>query len=201
MSIFQQHIRAHGECADAAPSWICTRYSATGIASMSLLNIRAGGIKRQTSCFRYMTLAEVPPGPGSNGAVFATSMQWHSTSSSTIEGCVRMHSPHNTTFAESMLLSTGWEDYYISSWGMIQGAWQGELSGTTQWSSPANRDVSAYRFHTQDPLFFQGGLRLILRNGDAIGPNGKCTLETGGGAVGVPGVTDLSVYAWVYVWD
>jgi hypothetical protein len=62
-------------------------------------------------------------------------------------------------------------------------------------------DTDRYRFHTQDPLFFHDGVRLVLRNGDAIGPRGKCTLETGGTPVGTPGVTNLSVYAWVYVWE
>jgi hypothetical protein len=82
--------------------------------------------------------------PFSRQAVFMTSLWWHTTSGNTIEGCVRAHTPHDAPFGESMLLSTGWEDYYISSWGMIQGPWQGELSGTTAWSSPQNRDVSAY---------------------------------------------------------
>jgi hypothetical protein len=52
------------------------------------------------------------------GAVFATVMGWDSTSSNTIEGCVRAYTPHDANFSNSMLLSTGWEDYYITSWGM-----------------------------------------------------------------------------------
>jgi hypothetical protein len=145
----------------------------------------------------YMTLADVPTG---SGALFATTMWWHSQSKSTIEGCVRAYMPRNQSFSESMLLSTGWEDYYITSWGMIQGAFQGELSGTTHWTSPGNLNVSAYRFHTQDPLFFEDGLRVVLRNGETKGPAGKCLQETGGRPVGTPGSTTLGVYAWVYSW-
>ena len=145
----------------------------------------------------YMTLADVASG---SGAVFATMMHWHTESSNTIEGCVRAYTPHGAPFGSSLLLSTGWEDYYITAWGMIMGAFQSELSGTTQWSSPMNRDVSAYRFHTQDPLFFEGGLRLVLRNGETIGAGGKCLQETGGRPVGTPGRTTLDVYAWVYEW-
>lgn len=145
----------------------------------------------------YMTLVDVGVGAG---AVFGTSLSWQTSSSSTIEGCVRAFTPRGTNFTNSMLLSTGWEDYYISSWGMVLGPWQGDLSGTTRWSSPANLDVSAYRLHTQDPLFFEDGLRLVLRNGETIGPGGKCLQETGGTPVGRPAATTLSVYAWVYVW-
>lgn len=58
---------------------------------------------------------------------------------------------------------------------LLAAIFKGELSGTTQWTSPANYDVSAYRFHTQDPLFFHDGIKLVLRNGDAIGENNKTT--------------------------
>lgn len=147
----------------------------------------------------YMELAAVPAGV--SGALFGTSLWWDSASSNTIEGCVRSFSPPEAPFNASSLLSTGWEDYYASSCGMIAGAWTGPFSGTTTWSSPGNLRVSAYRLHTRDPLFFDDGIRLVLRNGETTDASGqKCRLETGGNPVGTPGATNLSVIAWVYVW-
>jgi hypothetical protein len=83
---------------------------------------------------------------------------------------------------------------------MVQGPWQGELSGATHWTAPDNHNVSVYRIHARDPIFFAGGVRLVLRNGDTTDARGKCFAETGGTPVGKPGVTTLGVYAWLYVW-
>lgn len=150
----------------------------------------------------YMTLADVPA--GTSGALFGTTLWWVSNSSNTIEGCVRAFTPHTASFNESMLMSTGFEDYYASSWGMIAGPWQGPWSGRTFWNSSAallNLATSVYRLHTADPLFFTDGLRFVLRNGETRDATGqKCTQETGGSPVGTPGTTNLSVIAWVYTW-
>ena len=147
----------------------------------------------------YMTLADVPA--GTSGALLGTSLWWASESANTIEGCVRAYTPRAAPYNASMLMSTGWEDYYASSWGMIAGPFTGPWSGTTFWSSPGNLAVSAYRLHTADPLFFSDGLRLVLRNGETRDAAGiKCRQETGGAPVGTPGQTNLSVIAWVYVW-
>jgi hypothetical protein len=147
----------------------------------------------------YMTLANVSA--GLRGALFMTTLWWAAESGNTIEGCVRSFSPPGAAFNESLLLSTGWEDYYASSWGMIAGAWTEDISGTTLWASPMDRRVCAYRVHDRDPLLFNNGLRLVLRNGETFDADGrKCRLETGGTPVGAPGNTTLSVYAWFYTW-
>ena len=60
--------------------------------------------------------------------------------------------------------------------------------------TPADRSVSAYRFHDDDPIFFQKGLRLTCRNGDTE----HGTKE--GPAWGGPPATTFTTYAWVYQW-
>ena len=144
----------------------------------------------------YMTLADIPA-PAS-GALLMTTLWWESASSNTIEGCVRAFTPAAAPWP-GLLLSTGFEDYYASSWGFIAGAFTGPFSGVTYWTSPGNLRVCAYRVHTADPLLFSDGLRLVLRNGETRDAQGlKCRLETGGTPVGTPANTTLSVYAWWY---
>ena len=150
----------------------------------------------------YMTLIDLPP--GASGALLGTTLWWNTESPNTIEGCVRAFIPQGASFNDSMLLATGWEDYYASSWGMVAGPWQGPWSGRTYYNESAahrNLQVSAYRLHTADPLFFSDGLRLVLRNGETRDAEGiKCRQETGGSPVGMPGATNLSVVAWAYIW-
>lgn len=149
--------------------------------------------------FAYMTLANIPA--GTRGAFFMTTLWWAAQSGNTIEGCVRSFSPPEAPYNASVLLSTGWEDYYASSWGMIAGPWTEDISGTTLWTSPTDLKVCAYRVHDRDPLLFDDGLRLVLRNGETFDAEGrKCRLESGGSPVGAPGNATLSVYAWYYLW-
>jgi hypothetical protein len=61
---------------------------------------------------------------------------------------------------------------------------------------------SGYRVHEMDPLVFQDGVKMRWRNGDVTDESTglKCTLETGGKTVGDPTVSNVTAYAWVYVW-
>lgn len=146
----------------------------------------------------YMPLANIPA--GSNGALIATMLWWNSSSPNTIEGCVRAFTPANATWP-GLLISTGWEDYYASAWGMIAGPFTSDISGVLYWTSPSNLETSVYRFHTMDPIFYSDGLRVVLRNGETRDARGqKCTVESGGAPVGQPGQTTLGSYAWWYSW-
>eukprot|EP00730_Choanoeca_flexa_P015452 TRINITY_DN7097_c0_g1_i2.p1 TRINITY_DN7097_c0_g1~~TRINITY_DN7097_c0_g1_i2.p1 ORF type:complete len:114 (+),score=13.35 TRINITY_DN7097_c0_g1_i2:26-367(+) len=62
---------------------------------------------------------------------------------------------------------------------------------------------SRFRFHEQDPLPFSNGFRLQWRNGDMDNPvtGNKCFTQSGGRVVGHPTVSQVTTYAWVYVWD
>lgn len=145
----------------------------------------------------YMTVADVA---NSSGAFLFSTMWWDTASPNTIEGCWRAFTPRTAPWP-GLQLSTGWEDYYASSWGFINGAFTAALSGITHWTSPGNLATSAYRFHDTDPLFFVDGLLLVQRNGETIdGAGVKCRLQTGGQPFGSPGVTNFSSYAWYYTW-
>jgi hypothetical protein len=63
-------------------------------------------------------------------------------------------------------------------------------------------ELSAYRFHEQDPLTFSDGFTLMWRNGDTTDPATglKCMLQTGGNTVGSPGAANVLAYAWYYTW-
>jgi|EP01047_Picozoa_sp_COSAG01_P020700 hypothetical protein len=66
------------------------------------------------------------------------------------------------------------------------------------------------RFHEEDPIAFNEGVRFVWRIGDII--NGrthpespKCFIEkldtaAGDSVVGKPAPTTVTSYAWVYVW-
>lgn len=60
--------------------------------------------------------------------------------------------------------------------------------------------LSAYRFHDQDPIFFNNGFRLTWRNGDVYDKQGfKCTVEDGTPA-GSPQKSRIDAHTWAYVW-
>jgi hypothetical protein len=144
----------------------------------------------------YMVVADVPA--NTSGALFFSTIWWHSSSPNTIEGCWRAFTPRAASYP-GIQLSTGWEDYYAASWGFIAGAFTTDLSGNTFWTAPGNLLVSTYRFHDHDPLFFNDGLLLVQRNGETYDAEGvKCRQETGGTPQGNPGITNLSSYAWYY---
>lgn len=149
------------------------------------------------SALEYMTIADMP---GASGALFLTTMWWTTDSPNTIEGCWRAFSPRDAPWP-GLQLSTGWEDYYAGSWGFIAGPFTNDMSGVTYYTSPGNLETSAYRFHAHDPVFFNDGLLLVMRNGETTDAHGmKCTQATGGPPFGRPGNTTLSVYAWYYEW-
>ena len=63
-------------------------------------------------------------------------------------------------------------------------------------------NVSAYRFHDDDPLLFVDGGRLEWRVGDALGAyNVKCYQYSGGTTVGSPTPILLDASVLVYTWE
>ena len=90
---------------------------------------------------------------------------------------------------DPVLLSSGLEDYFLGTYYFNRGKYANSLAGLTH-KDEASQTFSAYRFHDQDPLFFQKGFRLTCRCGEQV--DGK--------TVGEPPPTEYTTYAWVYEW-
>ena len=104
-----------------------------------------------------------------------------------MEGCVRAYLNGS---AKPEYLSSGLEDYFLGSGYFHQNQlYFGPVAGLTHVDKMAN-NFSAYRFHDDDPVFFQTGLKLTCRCGEEI--KGRVFHD--------PGSATYSVYTWVYEW-
>ncbi|MBZ0255182.1 DUF2961 domain-containing protein, partial [bacterium] len=90
---------------------------------------------------------------------------------------------------EPTLLSSGLEDYFLGTYYFNRGRYANGLAGLTHLDKETNT-FSAYRFHDEDPVFFQKGLRLTCRCGEEA--NGKKLHD--------PPETRYTTYTWVYQW-
>ena len=91
---------------------------------------------------------------------------------------------------EPAYLSSGLEDYFLSSGYFHHGqTYANETAGLTSFNREENR-FTAYRIHDRDPVFFQDGMRLTLRCGETR--NGE--------PLHAPPPTRYTVYTWVYAW-
>lgn len=104
-----------------------------------------------------------------------------------MEGCVRAYVDGA---GEPVFLSSGLEDYFLGSGYFHQNqCYYGPVAGLTHIDKKANR-FSAYRFHDDDPVVFQNGIKLTLRCGEKIGDR----------VFHDPGSATYSVYTWLYQW-
>ena len=103
-----------------------------------------------------------------------------------MEGCMRAYFNGSTT---PTLLSSGFEDYFLGTYYFNRGRFATAISGVTHLDLK-NSEVSAYRFHDADPIFFQNGFRLTARCGDQV--NGR--------TIGNPPATTYTTYTWLYQW-
>ncbi len=108
------------------------------------------------------------------------------TDLSYMEGCIRAYPDGAKT---ATLLSSGFEDYFLDTYYFNKGRYANALAGLTHLDVKAG-EVSAYRFHDDDPVFFRNGFKLTARNGDQV--DGK--------TVGNPPITTYTTYVWLYQW-
>ena len=90
---------------------------------------------------------------------------------------------------EPQWLSSGLEDYFLGTYYFQKGRYAHDLAGLTHLDNKTNT-FSAYRFHDEDPVFFQKGLRLTCRCGEMLGDE----------KLHDPPPTEFTVYTWVYTW-
>jgi hypothetical protein len=103
-----------------------------------------------------------------------------------MEGCIRAYFDGSK---QPIYLSSGFEDYFLGTYYFNKGRYANSLAGVTHLDLK-NSEVSAYRFHDDDPVFFQKGLRLTARCGDQV--EGK--------TIGDPPPTTYTTYTWLYQW-
>lgn len=121
------------------------------------------------------------------GMLYQVTMAANSTNFSFLEGQVRAYFDNST---EPLFLSSGTEDYFMGSYYFNRGMYHLPDSGLTHYVD--EEAVSAYRFHEQDPVYFDQAFRLQLRcgeerNGTVFGPT-------------PPNATSYTTYTWLYQW-
>lgn len=103
-----------------------------------------------------------------------------------MESCIRAYEMGEE---EPMYVSSGLEDYFLGTYYFNTGRYANRLAGLTHLDKE-KKEFSAYRFHVDDPVFFQNGLRLTNRCGEKIGDK----------VFHDPPPTRYTVYTWAYEW-
>ena len=148
----------------------------------------------------YVPLMSVPDG---EGLLYMIVQSVQSSTPFYIEGCHRMFTSFNSTEWPAMIVSTGMEDYFDSAFTFNGGPFHFEISGLTHFLVNSNTaEMSAYRIHQRDPIFFNNGGRFVWRNGDALDDqNRKCLTQSGGNTIGNPQPNTMHTYGFAYVWN
>jgi hypothetical protein len=120
------------------------------------------------------------------GLLYQVAMQARSVNFSYLESCVRAYVDGATT---PLWLSSGLEDYFLGTYYFNRGTFYTPVAGLTHLDG-RDHSFSAYRFHEDDPLVVQKGLRLTCRCGEEIG--GKIFHD--------PKDTSYTTYVWIYEW-
>lgn len=103
-----------------------------------------------------------------------------------MEGCMRAYIGGA---AKPLFLSSGLEDYFLGTYYFNRGRYATPVAGLTHFDKAKN-EFSAYRFHEDDPVFFQNGLRLTCRCGEEL--DGKMLHNCP--------PARYTTYTWLYEW-
>ena len=103
-----------------------------------------------------------------------------------MEACMRAYLGGG---GEPVMLSSGLEDYFLGTYYFDRGRYATPVAGLTHFDKAEN-EFSAYRFHEDDPVFFQNGFRLTCRCGEKIGDR----------TFWDPPETIYTTYVWLYQW-
>lgn len=126
------------------------------------------------------------------GMLYQVTLAARSTRLTFLESCVRAYLDGAD---EPLMLSSGLEDYFLGTYYFNRGPYHTEVAGLTHLDKE-NPSFSAYRFHEEDPVFFQRGLRLTLRCGEQLPPQ---RLNPRPQTWKAPPTT-YTAYIWVYEW-
>ena len=165
-------------------------------ASARLVQTRIRNVTYQP--LEFVEMANVPT--KHNGVLWAHFLTAQSSNENFMEGCYHAYTPHSAAFP-GLTVSTGTEDYFDSAFYFNGGRFHQENAGLTHLvSSDGHVELSAYRLHDFDPIFFQDGFRFEWRVGDVSDEKGlKCT-SVKGSLAGDPKPTAVTAYTWLYTW-
>jgi D-arabinan exo alpha-(1,3)/(1,5)-arabinofuranosidase (non-reducing end) len=121
-----------------------------------------------------------------SGALYQVTLAAQGSNFSYLEACVRAYI---NDAKKPLWLSSGLEDYFLGTYYFNRGKYYTPVAGLTHLDKE-NFSFSAYRFHEDDPLFFENGLRLTCRCGEKIGDK----------VFHDPQETVYTSYVWVYEW-
>lgn len=135
-----------------------------------------------------LQMIELAQSPGA-GALYQVTLAVASANCNFLEAMLRAYI---NGAKDPLLLSSGTEDYFLGTYYFNRGMYHLPLAGLTHKDAPAAGPCrfSAYRFHDEDPIIFQKGLRLVWRNGE----------EKEGKAFGSPQPSQITSYVWLYEW-
>ncbi len=125
------------------------------------------------------------------GALFQVAIAAKSAKFEYLEACMRAYLGGNQ---KPLMLSSGLEDYFLGTYYFDTGKFHADTAGLTHFDRKA-KSFSAYRFHDEDPVFFQNGLRLTCRCGET--EHGLADEKEG---YLNPAKTRYTTYTWVYQW-
>jgi len=121
-----------------------------------------------------------------SGMLYMVTIAAKSTKYCFMESCVRAYIGG---VKDPLLLSSGMEDYFLGTYDFNKGKYYTPIAGVTH--LVPETEFSAYRFHEADPVFFNNGLRLTIRDGE----------ESNGKVFGCdPQPTTFTTYVWLYEW-
>lgn len=124
------------------------------------------------------------------GALFKVMIAAESKNFHHMESCIRAYFGNGK---EPFMVSSGLEDYFLGTYYFNTGTFHADMAGCTHLDKKNGR-FSGYRFHDEDPIIFQEGMRLTNRCGETE----HGTIE--GGVHNYPHKTRYTTYTWVYQW-
>lgn len=122
----------------------------------------------------------------SPGALYQVTIAAKSSNYNYLEACMRAYIDGSE---EPLMLSSGLEDYFLGTYYFNRGKYYTPVAGLTH-KDDGDCSFSAYRFHEDDPIFFEQGLKLTCRCGEKIGEK----------VFSNPQPTTYTTYTWVYQW-
>ncbi len=135
-----------------------------------------------------LQMVDIAQSPGA-GALYQVTLAVASKNCNFLEAVLRAYIDGAK---DPLLLSSGTEDYFLGTYYFNRGLYHLPLGGLTHMdaSDAGPCRFSAYRFHDEDPIIFQKGLRLAWRNGE----------EKDRKPYGSPQQSHMTSYVWLYEW-